>query len=139
LQPPQFWVSADVFLHCPLHAENPLAHEKPHAELVHVADEFWGFEQATAHAEQLLGSDVVSTHFPPQFVCPGPHDESQLPALQTSAVAQAWPHAPQFAGSDVTSTHSSPHFLNPEPHVKPHVPPEQTAVPFAGTEHVAPQ
>jgi len=57
--------------------------------------------QAAPHAPQFAALVWVSTHTPPQRVCPDP--QSHTPPTQARPEAQTTPHAPQFMGSLVTS------------------------------------
>jgi hypothetical protein len=90
-------------------------------------------------APQWRGSDVGSTHVPPQFTCVEGHDTAHAPPAQTSPAPHALPQAPQFAPSlERSAQYAAPpsappapvHSVDLPPHVVPHDPAEQ-AVPLS--------
>ena len=64
--------------------------------------------QAVMQSPQCIGSDVVSTHPPPQAVRAVPHVSAQRPPTQATVPfatgAHTAPHWPQLLASEVTST-----------------------------------
>jgi len=50
--------------------------------------------QNVPHWPQLFASDCVSTHVPPQSVCPT--GQTHFPPTQLAPVGQTLPHAPQL-------------------------------------------
>ncbi len=71
--------------------------------------------QTWPQAPQFVGSFVVLTHVPPQFVFPSAgHGLLQPPPVQAGiASEQTWPQAPQFIGSVMRFEHVPLQFVFP--------------------------
>jgi hypothetical protein len=82
--------------------------------------------QRVPHVPQLVGSDTVETHVPPQSVCPvgqmiWHRPTPASPATHPCPTGHTTPHAPQFCGVFI-GTHAPLHSIDPMPHGA-HIPP----------------
>ena len=81
--------------HWPLQSVVPVGHEVAHE----LSAQTWPLGQALPQAPQFAGSDVVSTHLPPQRAKPASHCRLHWPPLQIGvplgSSGHALPHAPQ--------------------------------------------
>jgi hypothetical protein len=76
-------------------------------------------EQRTPQAPQLLGSELVFTHEPPQLVyVVGQPPAAQRASWQVAAGPHAEPQAPQFARSFDKSTQAPLQSVRPERHLQ---------------------
>lgn len=107
---PQWFASASVFTHTPLHAVCPDAQVVTHAPDEHT----WPLVHARPHAPQLARSLAVFTQRPAQSVCPDAH--AHAPAVHTWPLAHVRPHAPQWATSVAVATHCVPQSERPDGH-----------------------
>jgi hypothetical protein len=65
-------------------------------------------EQVVSQTPQCVGSELVSTQPPAQFVSGVEHAAVQTPCEQTSVAEQPWPQVPQLWGSLVRLAHALP-------------------------------
>jgi hypothetical protein len=110
-QAPQFSGSEVVFVHELPHLSKSTLHEKSQVPPVHVAREFGGVGQRTAHPPQCSASVEVSMHERLQLVRPAGHPARQAFPLHTSVTAQALSQPPQLLGSLLSSMHVPPQSL----------------------------
>jgi hypothetical protein len=88
--------------------------------------------QTFPHVLQSLTLLVVSTHVPPQFICPEAHPPTHVEFAQLGVEPlHAIPHLPQLFLSLVVSTQAPLHSVKPLLHVKPHVLPLHVGLAFA--------
>lgn len=114
-------------------------HWYPQVDALQVRDALARVGQTWLQDPQWSGSVVVSTHCPPQFVCPLGQLVMHCPPEHTWFVPQALPHWPQLLLLVLVSTHCPPHFDSPALHWMPHWPLVQVAEPLAGTGQTWPQ
>jgi hypothetical protein len=95
------------------HALLQLVRFAPHCVVQTPELQTWFGPHAVVHRLQWAGSDVVSTHVPPQSVSPGGH--WQVP-LHTLPPVQVVPQPPQLAGSIDVFTHVPPQSVCPWGH-----------------------
>jgi len=72
--------------------------------------------QALPHDPQLLVSDCVEMHAPPQLTSPDAHSILHSPFTHVSPVPHTRPHTPQFFASRARSTQIAPHAACPSGH-----------------------
>lgn len=101
------WIDESVTL-APHAAQAPAVHACPAGH-------------ATPQPPQFAASREVSTHAPPQNVCPEPH--TQALAEQVAPAGHALPQLPQFVTLVRRSTHAPPQLLKPA--AQPQTPPVQ--------------
>jgi hypothetical protein len=82
------------------------------------AEHVWPAAHARPQAPQLLALLVVSTHAPPQLVCPAGHiiiEPWQRPFVHVWPAEQTVPHAPQFMSSVKTLVQTPLQRVSPPP------------------------
>jgi hypothetical protein len=98
---------------------------------------------ATPHPPQWYGSELSSTHSPPQGVSGAVHTALHVPALHVASAfagAEQWTlQPPQWSGSSSSRKHCEPHAVNPGVQAKLQVPSMQKGMAPSGAVHVAPQ
>jgi hypothetical protein len=90
-------------------------------------------------APQCAGFELVSTHWPPQFVVPPVQFSVHTPLAQTWPEPQVVPQPPQLFGSVCVFRHCVPHFVKPLLQMSWHEPLAHEFTPFGGSAQETPQ